>query len=250
MTLINSNVPQIDIIDKPNAVTENSRKFEIKGMRENNLLTTKELDERKIIYPGINDYKTLNAYRDLRTNLLKDTNNLNLVTMITSVTKGSGCTHVAMNLAASIALDPSKTAIVIDCNVYDPAIASYLKKKPKLGLTNYLENEVEAIDDIIYASGIPRVRVIPLGTITTNAAECFASENMFNFIRSLKDRYPDRYIIIDTAPLGLFPETQILASLCDKTLIVIGYAKSTMAQITSGIEIIGKERFAGLVFNN
>ena len=42
----------------------------ITEMAETALLSSKELDERKIIYPGIDDYKTLNAYRELRTNLL------------------------------------------------------------------------------------------------------------------------------------------------------------------------------------
>lgn len=249
MTLINANTAHINQDLQKNRSEDNSR-FKIQGMRENDLFSTKELDERKIIYPGTSDYKTLNSYRDLRTNLLKISDNDNLITMVTSVSQGAGATHVAMNLATSIALDPSKTALVIDCNIYTPSIASYLKHPVKMGLTNYLEREVDVIDDIIYASGIPRVRVIPVGNNIINAAECFASENMERFIQNIKDRYSDRYIIIDAPPIGLYPESQILSSLCDATLIVIGYGKSTIPQIQSGIETVGKDKFAGLVFNN
>lgn len=249
MTLINTNIPHINH-DLTSKNSEDDSRFRIQGMRENDLFSEKELDDRKIIYPGTSDYKTLNSYRDLRTNLLKMSDNDNLITMVTSVSQGAGTTHVAMNLATSIALDPSKTALVIDCNIYSPRVASYLKQPARLGLTNFLEREVDTIDDIIYASGIPRVRIIPVGTNIINAAECFASENMDVFIRTIKDRYSDRYIIIDTPPIGLYPETQILSSLCDTTLIVIGYGKSTIPQIKSGIDTIGKDKFAGLVFNN
>lgn len=222
----------------------------IKRMQEASLLTHKELDEHKIIYPGIDDADTLNAYRELRTNLLKKANNKNFICMVTSIRSGAGTSHVAMNLAASIALDQKKTALVIDCNIYDPKIDSYLKTPHSLGLTNFLENDTDAITDIIYPSGIPRIRIIPVGNNIINAAEHFSSEHMEAFMQSVKTRYPDRFIILDTPPIGLYAESQILASICDLVILVVGYGKSNLAQIEAGIDTIGKDKLAGLVFNN
>ena len=48
---------------------DSTKNNQIAEMAEAPLLSAKELDELKIIYPGIDDYKTLNAYRELRTNL-------------------------------------------------------------------------------------------------------------------------------------------------------------------------------------
>lgn len=222
----------------------------IKEMAETSLLSFKELDERKIIYPGIDDYKTLNAYRELRTNLLNKMEHNNFVCMVTGISQQSGTSHVSMNLATSIALDQGKTALVIDCNIYKPRIASYLKKEPTLGLTNLLARDTDAITDIIYPSGIPRVRVIPVGNNIIHAAELFSSLNMQNFINSIKSRYPDRFIIIDTPPIGLYAETQILASICDTAILVIGYGQSNSSQVEAGIDAIGKDKLAGLVLNN
>lgn len=222
----------------------------IKRMAETALLSPKELDERKVIYPGIDDADTLNAYRELRTNLLKKANNQNFICMITSIKSETGTSHVAMNLAASIALDQKKTALVIDCNIYAPKIESYLKSPHSLGLTNFLENDTDAITDIIYPSGIPRVRIIPVGNNVINAAENFSSEHMESFMQSVKARYPDRFIILDTPPIGLYAESQILASICDLAILVVGYSKSNSAQIQAGIDTIGKDKLAGLVFNN
>ena len=227
-----------------------SNRQEIRRMLENSLLSREELNDRKIIFPGIDDYKTLNDYRELRTKLLNKTNNKNFVCMISSVTSGAGTSHVTMNLATSIALDQSKTVLVIDCNIYNPQINKYLKVPPTLGLTDYLEQTTDKIEDIIYPSGIPRVRVIPVGTKIMNAAEHFSSVEMITFIDSLKKRYPDRFIIMDTPAIGLYAESQILASLCDVSLLVIGYGKSGLPHIQAGIDTIGKDKLAGLVFNN
>ena len=223
---------------------------DIKEMAEVSLLSSKELDERKIIYPGIDDYKTLNAYRELRTNLFNKMNNKNFVCMVTGISQQSGTSHVSLNLATSIALDQGKTALVIDCNIYKPRIASYLKQEPTLGLTNLLARDTDAITDIIYPSGIPRVRVIPVGSNIMHAAELFSSLNMQNFINSIKNRYPDRFIIIDTPPIGLYAETQILASICDTAILVVGYGQSNSSQVEAGIDAIGRDKLAGLVLNN
>lgn len=223
---------------------------QIQEMAETSLLSAKELDDRKIIYPGLDDYKTLNAYRELRTNLLSKMNHTNFVCLVTGISQQSGTSHVSMNLATSIALDQGKTALVIDCNIYKPRIASYLKTEPTLGLTNFLAKDTDAITDIIYPSGIPRVRVIPVGNNTIHAAELFSSNKMQSFINSVKNRYPDRFIIIDTPPIGLYAETQILASICDTALLVVGYGQSNSSQVQAGIDALGKNKLAGIVLNN
>ena len=173
---------------------------QIRDMNDDRLLTSEELDELKIIYPGCRDDKSLNDYRELRTKLLKKSDNKNFICMVSSTNEGSGTSHIVVNLAASIALEPSKTALIIDCNSYTPSLHNYLKEKPQFGLSNFLEQDTQEIGDLIYPSGIRRIRIIPYGDKTENAAENFSSEKMELFIRMIKKRYPDRFIILDTPP--------------------------------------------------
>ncbi|WP_354622658.1 AAA family ATPase [Psychromonas sp. MME2] len=252
MTVKNSNLQFSDVNEPPItaiAMKNDSRK-QIRNMNDEWLLTPTELDELKIIYPGCQDDKSINDYRELRTKLLKISNNENFVCMVSGINKGAGTTHIAVNLAASIALDHSKTALIIDCNSYSPALNDYLKETPELGLSNFLEEETDEIEDIIYPSGIRRIRIIPAGVRTEHAAENFSSEKMEQFIAMAKKRYPDRYIILDTPPIGHYAESQILASICDMAILVVGYGQVSTSQVQMGIDLISSDKLAGIILNN
>ncbi|MGB5445092.1 MAG: polysaccharide biosynthesis protein, partial [Psychromonas sp.] len=94
------------------------------------------------------------------------------------------------------------------------------------------------------------VRIIPYGDKTENAAENFSSEKMEQFIRMIKKRYPDRFIILDTPPIGLYVESQILASICDMAILVVPYGQANASQVETGIELINKDKLAGIILNN
>ncbi len=226
-----------------------SGREQISKMFEQELLSHKELDAKKIIYRSMTDKKTLNLYRELRTKLLTKSGNKNFVCMVSGLSDGSGTSHIALNIAASIGLDLSKTALLIDCNLYSPSIDKLLPFQPEYGLTNYLNDEGADVQRILYASGIPRLRVIPVGSYVESGAEYFSSERMSEFIDKIRQRYPDRFIIIDAPPVGLSTEARILSSICDVALLVMSYGKSTEAQLLEGIEAIGEEKLAGIVFN-
>ena len=238
-----------EINNKPLNISDDSRK-QICDMSDDWLLRSDQLDALKIIHPGCQDEKSLNDYRELRTKLLKKANNKNFVCMLSSTNRSSGTTHVAVNLAASIALDHRKTALIIDCNNYNPYLDKYLKEKPKLGLSNFLEEDTQEIEDIIYPSGIRRIRIIPAGSNTEHAAENFSSEKMEKFIKMAKKRYPDRFIILDTPPIGYCAESQILASICDMAILVVRYGQTSESQIQTGIELISNDKLAGIILNN
>jgi len=231
--------------------TENGdQRLQIRQMNDEWLLTADQLEELKIIYPGCKDEQALNDYRELRTKLLQASNNNNFVCMLSGVRSKAGTSHVAMNLAATIALDHSKTALVIDCNSYTPSLHHYLQSDQYLGLSNFLEEDVDDIEEIIHPIGIRRIRVIPSGVRTEYAAENFSSEKMKKFIEKVKLRYPDRFIILDTPPVGLYVESQILASICDMAILVVPYAAATAAQVQTSIDLINSDKLMGIVLNN
>ena len=236
------------VLDLPKQGAPGSGK--ISNMAELGRMTVEEMAERKIVHPGMPQKDVLNTFRELRTQLLKLAENRNIVIMVTSVVANAGTSFVATNLASVFALDKTKTAMLIDCNLYDPRLNFLLDVEPDYGLTDYLAEEKLDVNDIIYATGIPRLRVVPVGTHTEAGAEYFASHRMRSFIDGLKARYPDRFLIIDAPPIGVWAEARILADLSDYVVLVVPYGKVNEAQVTAAIDALGEEKLAGILFNN
>ena len=137
----------------------------ILNMEDVALKSQDELSALKIIYPGMSQRGVLNAFRDLRTRLLQKSEGKNFVLLVSSLGLGGGSSFVAMNMAASFALDEKKTAIYIDANSEGSFADKILKSTADYGLMDYLDNEALDLRDIIYPSGVPRVRVIPPGMV-------------------------------------------------------------------------------------
>lgn len=234
----------LEVIDSRNA------RPHIRQMAEVRPLSREELDERKIIHAATQNREALNAFRELRTVMLQRAGKQNFVVLVSGVSPQSGASFMSLNLAAAFALDHAKTSLLVDCNLYEPSVDRLLYVEPEYGLTEYLENPELEVDDIIYASGIPRMRIIPAGHSYMTGAEFYASARMESFMHSVRQRYADRYIVIDAPPLGSSAESRILADLVDFVLLVVPYGKVTQDQINAALEAVPEEKLIGMVFNN
>lgn len=235
------------VVDLKRAQGTSSR---INNMAELGRMSVEEMAARKIVHPGMQNKQVLNTFREIRTQLLQRAGGSNFIVMVGSLASRSGSSFVATNLATVLALDKTKTAVLIDCNLYDPSLHQLLDVDPDYGLTDYLAEEHLEINDIIYATGIPRLRVVPVGTHVEAGAEYFGSTRMLHFLSDLKQRYPDRYVILDVPPVGLWAEARILSELSDFSVLVVPYGKVNEGQVIAAIDALGEEKLAGLVFNN
>ena len=120
-----------------------------------------------------------------------------------------------------------------------------------LGLTDYLSVRDMGVEFVVYASGIPRVRVIPAGNNIEAATERVSSSKMHMFMQELKARYADRYIVMDAPSVSEYSaDVRLLANLCDFVVLVVPYGAATPAQIHKAIEVIGEDKLAGITFNH
>ena len=231
-------------------MTEIKKENNISDMAEIPQLSQEELASLKIIYPGMQQREVLNAFRDLRAKLVQKNRASNFVLLVSSLNVGGGGSFVAMNMAASFALDEGKTSIYIDCNDENSFANKVLSDVGGHGLMDYLGNEELGIKDIIYSSGIPRVRMIPLGISGDTSVERIASHRMKKLIASLKARYEDRFIVLDVPSVSSSSLARILSHEVDMAVLVVPFGKVTTNQVMAGVDAVGEDKFAGLVFNN
>jgi len=222
---------------------------EIAEMKESNLLGHQFCDNNKIIYPDMQERNVANKFREIRTKMLALSEGQNFIAMVTSVGNDGGASFVALNLATAFAFEESKTSILIDCNLRHPSLHEMVALNHSKGLTDYLEDTEIAIEEIIYPSGLPRMRMIPVGRKQESVAEYFTSVRMKKFLDNVHSRYMDRFILLDSPPIGESVDARILAELCDFVVLVVEYGKVTQSKLRAAVDNIGKDKLAGVVFN-
>ncbi|WP_286219900.1 polysaccharide biosynthesis protein [Marinobacter apostichopi] len=222
---------------------------QIVRMKEPRRLTPDDMDERRIIYPESSNRALVNRFRDLRTKLLEASGSNNFTIVVSSTNRGAGASFVSLNLAAAFAFDQSKTAVVIDCNLRDPSLHSTLDILPETGLTDFLDDPDFDIARILYPTGIPRLRLIPAGSRRETPSEFFTSFRMKQFLQAVRRRYPDRFIVLDTAPITDSPDARILSELCDYAMLVVPHGRVTPNQVEQAAIAFNPQKFVGTVIN-
>lgn len=232
------------------AVLEHRKREKIKNMEMQQLWSQDELYEKKIIFTGMRQREVLNAFREVRIKLLGRHHSDNMVVLVSSVGAESPSSYFSFNLAATFALDQHKTALFVDCNPYSSDVDKYITSPLEEGLSNYLTDYTVPLKNIIYPSGVERLRVIPSGGASESAAEFFNSKRMEVLVAEIKSRYPDRFIVLDAPSIQQSTEARILAKYCDHALLVVPFGKVVTDEVLSAVDAVGKEKFAGLVFNH
>lgn len=232
------------------AVSEHRKKEQIKNMALPLLWTQDELYDRKVAFPGMRQRELLNALREIKIKLLQKSKSDNIVVLVASVSSEGGSSFVGFNLAATFALDLHKTALYVDCNPYGSSVDRYIVTPVELGLTQYLTDNSVQLKRIIYPSGVERLRVIPSGGSSESAAEFFSSKRMEVLVQEIKNRYPDRFIVLDAPSIQQSTEARILAQYCDHAVLVVPFGKAVTDEVLAAVDAVGREKFAGLIFNN
>lgn len=218
--------------------------------QETTALTPAHLRERAVISADDMGLPQVDAFRDIRTRLLSIAGDSNIVTLIVPVSPGSGGSYVARNIAAAFAFDESKSAVLVDCDLRSPSQHQTMHVEPSRGgLLSYLENPATSVSDILYDTGIPRLRLIPTGGKPTRHGEYLSSFRMRLLVDSLRSRYPDRYLFLDGPAVRGAPDARILSDIADVVVLVAGYGRDSAEDIARAAANFDPGKFAGVVFN-
>ena len=228
--------------------TDTSRSLAL--MDEPTALTPRELEERRVIHRNDSVREQADAFRELRTRLLALGGERNFVTLVAPVSNGCGGSFVARNLATAFAFDDAKSALLVDCDALHPSQHTALGVDASHGgLMDYLGDSDTDLGRIIYRTGVPRLRLIPSGRQRETTGEAFSAFRMRAMVDSLRSRYPDRYLILDSPSVLGSPDARILSELADLVVLVAGYGKVTPEKLEKAVGSFPADKVAGVVFN-
>lgn len=238
-------------IDQINQYVIRSLTYSLSTNEREKLWKPEQCHQLKVIYQGMKKQELINAYRDIRTKLIKKAEGNGAVVVISSVGgKDDHSVMSAFNLAACIALDESKTAVFVSCNPYSEECHELSIRDMQFGLTDYLTNSNVSLADITYPSGIDRLKVIPTGGVRESAAEYINHPKMDVIISSIKCSMPDAFVIIHAPPVLHYAEAAILAEKADMAVLDVPAKKATQGTIDNAVKAIGKEKIAGLILSH
>jgi len=190
------------------------------------------------------------SYRKLKTSLaeLVTGSQFKNMLLVTSAVPEEGKTITSINLATTLAHEYDHTVLLIDADLRAPSIHHYLGLPDGPGLLQYLRKECTVGEALIHTD-IPQLVVMPAGGVAENPVELFNSNRMMSLISELKNRYSDRYIIMDSAPILPFADSKVLSAEVDGVLLVFRERKITMQQVEEAVNQISREKILGVIFN-
>jgi capsular exopolysaccharide synthesis family protein len=138
--------------------------------------------------------------------------------LVTSSMSGEGKSFIATNLAQVSALS-GKRVLLMEMDLRKPKISTALGMENKVGFTNYIISDLRLRDIIRPVETAENVYLLSSGLIPPNPAELLLNPKMKDMFEELRDNYD--LIIIDSPPVGLVTDTQILAEYSDVNLYVV-----------------------------
>lgn len=190
------------------------------------------------------------AYIKLRTNLMlcmtADKTHPCTSFAVTSAKPSEGKSLTTANIAISFAM-LGKKVLLIDADMRKPTQRRLWKVGNSTGLCDFLAR--------ISKLELEKVRDLPLwiactGTIPPNPSEQLSSERMKRFVEESRKLYD--YIIIDTPPINMVADAQIVSGYVDGVVLVVKSGDTTADELNEAVDAVRRVggNLCGTVLND
>ena len=163
---------------------------------------------------------------------------------ITSTLAGEGKTSVALGLATALASDTREPTLLIECDLERSSLARICGCAASPGLREWVENLSPLR---IVRSSVDNLLIIPAGTPPSDPARLIWELVESGLVSSLAAEF--RNTVIDLPALVTSSSGSLAARLADQLVLVVRSATTPVNQVERAVELIGRERFAGVVLN-
>ena len=159
------------------------------------------------------------TFRGIRTNLQFLLEEGQKVILVTSTVSGEGKSFVSANTAISLSL-LGKKVVIVGLDIRKPGLNKIFNLSMKeQGITQFLTDPKRHIMESVQQSDInPNLFILPGGAVPPNPTELLARKGLEEAIVQLKQHFD--YIVLDTAPVGMVTDTQLISRVADLTVYV------------------------------
>jgi protein-tyrosine kinase len=167
------------------------------------------------------------------------------VVMIASAVAGEGKTLTASNLALTLSESYQRNVLLVDADLRRPSVHAVFKVKGSPGLAEGLMSVEDRKLPLHVIS--PRLTILPAGTPSSDPMAGLTSTRMRYLIDEAREAFD--WVIIDTPPVGLLTDANLLASMVDGVVMVVKAGSTPYGLVRRAVDAIGAPRVLGVVLN-
>jgi capsular exopolysaccharide synthesis family protein len=205
------------------------------------------LDRAARLLPHAADESIVEYYRRLRAKIIQEQERKPFRSLvITSPAPQDGKSVTTLNLALSFGMLPGYRVLVVDGDLRRGSLGSWLGVGDHPGLGNLLEGSAELEDVVLKCDDIP-VHFMVRGSATTAPAELLHSSRLGPQLRRMTEYFS--LVLVDSPPVNLVADAQLLAAGCDAVLLVARAFSTTRKSLERAVQDLSSFRVIGTVLN-
>ena len=200
-----------------------------------------------LVHPAKPRQVPAEEFRTLRTRLdqLQAVQSLRTL-VVTSASPAEGKSFTAVNLAITQAQLAGKRVLLADFDFRRPNVNSVFQIDCSPGITDYLAGQATLGDIIRKVAGL-NLYLLTAGGPVPNPLELLNLKECKNLIHQVRDRFD--WVILDSPPLLSAADANLLASICDGTILVVRIGATTFDAVARAIPLLSENNVLGVVVN-
>ena len=205
-----------------------------------------QADEKTVVQSGISPIAR-EQYRRLAATLhhVQAERGLKAI-LVASALAEEGKTLTAVNLALTLSESYRRRVLLVDADLRRPTVHQAFGFENIVGLADALAAKEERRLPIVAIS--PRLSVLPAGRPSADPMEALTSSRMLKILDEAANVFD--WIIIDTPPVGLLTDANLLAAMLDGAVFVVAAGRTPCAVVQKAVEALGRDRILGVILNS
>jgi capsular exopolysaccharide synthesis family protein len=167
--------------------------------------------------------------------------------MIASALPGEGKTFTTCNFALSIAREEDRRVILVDGDIAKAHLTDVFGLRERPGITEFLSQPSLTLADVLVATSIERLYLIPAGKFVAHVSELLSSGRMFQLLQELTDSGPGVVVLLDTSPVMATNEAQVLSRVVPQIVLVVRADDTPQSAVLEACNILGREKTSAVL---
>jgi receptor protein-tyrosine kinase len=165
--------------------------------------------------------------------------------MIASAVPAEGKSLTSTNLALTLSRSYEKRVLLIDTDLRRPSLHALFSVPNTAGLTTSLNDPKQPHLPVVKVQ--ENLWLLPAGRPDPNPTSLVTSPAMQQLLQDAVARFD--WVILDTPPVGLMPDANLLAAMVDVAFVVVNAGHTPYPLVQKAVDAIGLERVLGVVLN-